>query len=1823
MDPRLTNVKLFLKGDDRSGRQSLAIVIYNYANRIAARPPPDNRPPRTKTVSFADVTKAGADQAPGDVRIAPTRRQPIAASNYTNRRVLLRLKEGSSFFEKTSFQIRLALNEKLALTTQDIQDIKPTNTGWALVARNEEIQKKIIEQQTEWGPSIDLHTAEKQVTWYTYLIKDFPSELRSYDDSILDFDKTIGEEIVAQTGQTPVQWRRSNKPSLDPTTTTLIISFNQPIRGNFRLFGLGAYSFLLTKPKRLLQCQNCWLFHPPVRCTATKTCRTCGIMDKSHNTEDCQATPRCTNCHGPHAADDERCYARPRKTGETFHKLSKSQRIHARHLGTNDYRRQNMEDFVPSSSSPSAQENESTTISNNTEVDTEMADTPSHDTAPEQAEDPLPAVGDEDVDDTMGDIVEEPPHINSGVNDEASGVEGFKGTAARTEQSEAQVEASKENEVAGVHGERIMEDEATDDETDDRTKDIDETEEEAEEEGNNDDVDREDDILVGDEMGSNHHARHYNEHIDQQHPQPRSSGRATTTRVQTSTQRNNTTRGRTAQPTTAVKKRFLTYSARRKVIPSDDPSPSSDGPTAEQIIARPLQRRSPPSSPPQEARLTIKIFQANVDKCGESHSAALQLAFLEGFNVVILQEPNTSYNKQKQLCRTQHHPGFICFSPVDSWFNNDTRPRVMTYVKIDNQLQAEQITPTRHRDLVWVKVNGITILNVYNRPEVEETLSILENWTPTRNCIVAGDMNAYHVSWQSVRRASQSGNRLHKWTEENNLRLLNEPDEPTTIAKRNSRSSTIDLAFSNIPEASATVEVHLTTGSLHHTIGIEVPNREPAPRILGKVRVTTPDEIKAFGEHVEKAVQSLPKILESEAQIEDMAEELQNILQNSAQACGKVSKGRCARSCPWWNQECIDAYEDLRITRRLYENQRGEDVQRARVRFRRIIKRTRQKFWRSVVNDVTAPNDVFKLTKWMKPTQRLQPPPIQVGDKLYSTDMDRALALRKEKLERRDASDDIHDPWQPAVHPPRKIPLEGTISTKEIEKAVLQTGNTTPGADGITTKMLQAAWPHIAQALTTLYNACLRIGYHPTVFKTAEVVMIPKPNKRDLSDNGLSQNEWHTLPSDTALPTLTRLEHSRNGPPQTLLHPWVYDLEKALSSGKAATLVTEDVMGAFDAILRNRTILRLRQQGWPNFLIRWVASFLLDRMVKVRFQDATTPSARLQCGLPQGSPISPILYILVTAAIYYLPGAAQRYGYADDTAMLFIGGSLEDTARQANEAIAAMESWGRDEAIHFDPAKTEIMHFSRRTADQGQSPAVDHGGKELRASRSMRWLGVWLDRGLTFNEHIQKWTHKARAVVNHLRIMNNTVRGMAAAAARRAVWAVAMPILFHGLDVWLPGLDKDGSRFRRDHISKGNLDKIQKVLNLACKMILPTWKTTPLEFLWKEAAIPPASVLLRHFQERIAVRHATLDNAHPISKRLRQSQREIELSEKPLVAERVALRESRLLRTASRTTKIERPRLIPHRFSDVIQVDGPRERHAKDRAVIKFEHWLAGRPAGYVVFSDGSKTDKDTTGYGFAVFHHGQLLDWGSGQLGRREVFDAEIHGALAGLNAAMQRNSRLEPITVCMDNTSVIDCIGATAAVSSQACFREFQKIGDKHPYLISVKWSPGHTGIFGNELADQLAKHGATLPTNEHLPSVSYRRRRTKRQVATDYQAWWASVERTEYLKLGLRADLKKLPELSLPRRQLGYLLTARTQHGDFAEYHERFHPGQATLECPCGRLKSPTHLFYCRKIPGHLRVRLTPDPEMAIGKFLGRSYQVYVRIADFYYSKINKRM
>ena len=105
----------------------------------------------------------------------------------------------------------------------------------------------------------------------------------------------------------------------------------------------------------------------------------------------------------------------------------------------------------------------------------------------------------------------------------------------------------------------------------------------------------------------------------------------------------------------------------------------------------------------------------------------------------------------------------------------------------------------------------------------------------------------------------------------------------------------------------------------------------------------------------------------------------------------------------------------------------------------------------------------------------------------------------------------------------------------------------------------------------------------------------------------------------------------------------------ALPKGLVASLLTLDISGAFDIVTKNRLVLRLRQQGWPLLFIKWVESFISDRSALIRNgQGGTLPKICLECGAPQGSPVSPIISMLYFCPILRMGEPASRSGYADD-----------------------------------------------------------------------------------------------------------------------------------------------------------------------------------------------------------------------------------------------------------------------------------------------------------------------------------------------------------------------------------------------------------------------------------------------------------------------------------------------------------------------------------------------------------------------------------------------
>ncbi|KAF4447599.1 reverse transcriptase, partial [Fusarium austroafricanum] len=231
----------------------------------------------------------------------------------------------------------------------------------------------------------------------------------------------------------------------------------------------------------------------------------------------------------------------------------------------------------------------------------------------------------------------------------------------------------------------------------------------------------------------------------------------------------------------------------------------------------------------------------------------------------------------------------------------------------------------------------------------------------------------------------------------------------------------------------------------------------PAPMQPGKIRVTTEDELKRFAEIVELGATGIPLTDSTSEELDELASALVNLLTTVVKAAGRPAR-KGGRLAPWWTE------------------------------------------------DFSSSSAVFKAVRWLKSPGAFQPPPLQVDNVVFETQMDKANALRQATLERRTADDDIDNTWA-SISPSRSIPFSNKISLDEAQHATIHTDNTSPGADNITVNLLKAAWHIIGTHVRRLFEKCLTIGHHPKPFKEAEVVMIAKPGRRDLT----SPRAWRPI----------------------------------------------------------------------------------------------------------------------------------------------------------------------------------------------------------------------------------------------------------------------------------------------------------------------------------------------------------------------------------------------------------------------------------------------------------------------------------------------------------------------------------------------------------------------------------------------------------------------------------------------------------------------------------------------------------------------------------------
>jgi hypothetical protein len=695
----------------------------------------------------------------------------------------------------------------------------------------------------------------------------------------------------------------------------------------------------------------------------------------------------------------------------------------------------------------------------------------------------------------------------------------------------------------------------------------------------------------------------------------------------------------------------------------------------------------------------LRVLQANVDRSPTAHDIALNYAFEADFQLVLLQEPWIGTDLTRRQTKT--HPAFRTLIPLDNWI---ARPRVLTYLRRDTGYRVLQPTCGLSRDLLQLVLQqpgypDLTVWNIYSSPagstDPGAGARVLQQQQLGPNTTVAGDFNLRHPSWDPARGTSPEGANIAAWAENQGLRLANAVGVSTHW-----QGGVLDLVFTTSPTTQATVATSLHTTSGHYTLQYTITGPSPPPSPPGRLRLNTVWDRPRFRTLLAHATQTTSEDLDTEAQ--SLVQTIHDALTGSAPRSQMSSTG--AR---WWTEDCRTAAAAYRRARRIGP---AEEEKRA---LRAAVRRAKRSYWRSRVEESDTLPKLYRVTNWHRHSSRYLSPPLSGPDGLITSPEGKQELLHQVLLSRHLDTEDV--PYTCPAVPEREIEW-APLSDKEAFSATCQVTTTAPGHDEITAQVLREAWPQLGSRITTLFSSCLQLGHHPTAFKQAAVVVIPKPGDRNRTlpksyrpiallsclGKGLERLIGRRLVYLALRNSILARDQcgatSRRA--ATDLTTALYsDIEDIWDHKQAAGMVTVDIRGAFDGVLPGRLLLRLRQQGWPPPLLAWVRSYLNGRTASITLDGATSRPFDVLCGLPQGSPVSPILFLLYVEPILKLTltGCRGRFGYADDACFLGAGRDLSGCRLVLQATLDTVRSWGEQNGILFSEEKTELQYFTPRT----------------------------------------------------------------------------------------------------------------------------------------------------------------------------------------------------------------------------------------------------------------------------------------------------------------------------------------------------------------------------------------------------------------------------------------------------------------------------------------------------------------------------------------------
>ena len=465
----------------------------------------------------------------------------------------------------------------------------------------------------------------------------------------------------------------------------------------------------------------------------------------------------------------------------------------------------------------------------------------------------------------------------------------------------------------------------------------------------------------------------------------------------------------------------------------------------------------------------------------------------------------------------------------------------------------------------------------------------------------------------------------------------------------------------------------------------------------------------------------------------------------------KVLKLKVRKLCHRWKNTRDDHDLTNYKTARNYYRQHLNDKKRSH-------------FSDAIQSAKTNPRKLFSITMGLMGKRTDNPLPLSDSDDKLANDLANYFI---DKINTIRTALEEYPKYQPSGRCSANFPSFQIVTNDTISKLISNSKSATCQLDPIPTKLLKENQHLLTPLITRIVNHSLQQGNFYDDWKTAIVTPLLKKsgleaimsNYRPVSnlsfiskiaEKGVIQqlNEYF---SKNDLHFNHQSAYKNNFSTETALCVLTNDLLWAMEKTQATVLVALDLSAAFDTVDHSVLHSLLHDNfGISDTALDWMESYLSNRTLKVKVNEAMSSPHTFNYSVPQGSCLGPVLFnVYVSTITECVPEDLSLGGYADDHYIKGTFNPADDNETSScitriEDTLNNIHQWMSANRLKMNPSKTEVILFrSQRLLSKNSISSINVAGDTIHTSNCIKYLGAQLDCNLTFDDYIKAKCGKA------------------------------------------------------------------------------------------------------------------------------------------------------------------------------------------------------------------------------------------------------------------------------------------------------------------------------------------------------------------------------------------------------------------------------------------------------------------------------------------------